>query len=131
MRVCVYTHGVVHRSVGVSNTKMRLAADLKQYPPIESEPPNHEAKRRTIGGSRTLLPEQQKEEPSVLCSSFWGFLGIVFKTLLPKYIEVFVSILSMCAGFFGIANHTHLIEPTNSTSHCECSRINVNCFEFP
>lgn len=30
MRACVYTHGEVHRSVGVSNTKMRLAADLKQ-----------------------------------------------------------------------------------------------------
>ena len=30
MRVCVYTHGEVQRSVGVSNTKWRLAADLKQ-----------------------------------------------------------------------------------------------------
>jgi hypothetical protein len=52
--------------------------------------------------------------------SLFGVYRYVFKTLLPKYVEVFVSVLFMCAGFFGVANDTHIEVSTNSACHSEC-----------
>lgn len=110
--------------VAIGGKSPTIAANRKRAAKPRSEAENHRRLAYTLTGAT----KRRAECPLLF---FLGFLGIVFKTLLPKYIEVVVSILSMCAGLFGIANHTHLIEPTNSTSHSECSRINVNCFECP